>query len=183
LLAASFAASARRSPCSRAIASTRRAAASRNAAVAFALTASINCASTSVLSPGRRRFDGKPHIGERSLTGSTSMCAHHVWGFSRVSLGIHGTSTSTSSPTSASATCLPGIVPPKQGELRAIFKCRGLNSNTRIPESRASSSMRPGARRLRPAYDVIRIGYFAASRRSAIAATASAGAVPAPTGP
>jgi len=48
------------------------------------------------------------------------MCAHQVCGFSFVCFGIHGTSTSTSNPTSASA--MFGIMPAKQGDAREMLR-------------------------------------------------------------
>ena len=119
------------------------------------------------LAPWIRRFVAKSHIGNPCLTTSTSICAQNVAAFSGVSRGIHGTSTSSRMPTSASATCLPGTKPAAHGESAGMLRWSGLNSNTRMPANRATSSRSAGVDGSRPAYAVTRSGFFAAISRSA----------------
>jgi hypothetical protein len=55
-----------------------------------------------------RRFPGKVHIGDADFSVSMSMCAQNEPGACDTSAGNHGTSTSTSRPTSAFGRCLFG---------------------------------------------------------------------------
>ena len=67
--------------------------------------------------PARAMSDGKPHIGKSFLIASTSTCIQRVRGFSFANCGSHGTSTSSSSPTSASSSAVARL---EAGEARRI---------------------------------------------------------------
>ena len=101
------------------------------------------------LSPWSRKSPGKVHIGEPALSTSTSIWAQNDCSLGCTSAGNHGTSTSTSIPTSASGSALSGAKPAKHG-LKWPILLQVLPSNTAMPANSATSAIICAARALRP---------------------------------